>query len=205
MGRPAWNSNDVPRARANAASPPPRPEPRLEQVPVEKCRTLRRNPQFLTAAQMDSLKMSIQRDGFLVPILVRPLDGGRYEVVSGNHRLLAAREVGLKTVPALVTDLNDQEFLRLAVNLNTIHGEPQAELLAPFLAELADEMLATVHLEAGLIKEMTAFDGLLEMRLAQLQIPEPMDAPSPISPLPTGNCICPKCGHRHVAARKTSS
>jgi ParB-like chromosome segregation protein Spo0J len=42
-----------------------------QSLPVEKLVTLKRNPQYVTPRQMESLKASIRRDGFMAPILVR--------------------------------------------------------------------------------------------------------------------------------------
>lgn len=69
---------------------------------VDKLVALKRNPQYLSEAQMDALKDSMQRDGFLAPILVRPHDDDTFEVLSGNHRVMAARELGIEESDALV-------------------------------------------------------------------------------------------------------
>lgn len=170
--------------------------PALLAVAVTRCLMLRRNPQYVTPADMEALKASIQRDGFLSPILVRPIAGGRYEVVSGNHRLMAARELGLAEIPAVVIRLSDPDAARLAVNLNTIHGDPTPELLAPFLAELSDDLLRTVHLPDSVLDDLLEFDDLLGARLHELQAPATIDLPAGRSPLPRV-CVCPTCGGRH--------
>lgn len=156
---------------------------------------------------MDAMKRSIERDGFLVPILVRPMKGKsksngtaqQYEIVSGNHRAMAAKEVGMTHVPAVIGRLNERQSRRVAVNLNTIHGEPNAELMAPFLAELDDALLATIHLDDSMRRQVLAFDETLASRLAQLQPPDSLNNPS------TGNipdCLCPTCGRRHQTKTK---
>ena len=53
---------------------------KLEWISVERLQTLKRNPQYLTPTQMEALKASIERDGFVAPILVRPLQGGRFRL-----------------------------------------------------------------------------------------------------------------------------
>ncbi len=186
-------------SKKTAQRKPARPSgtaPSYATVPVARCLTLRRNPQYVTPADMEGLKASIQRDGFLAPILVRPVAGGRYEVISGNHRLMAARELGLVGIPAVVRRLGDVDATRLAVNLNTIHGDPTPELLAPFLAELDDDLLRTVHLPALVLDDLLEFDDLLGARLHDLQAPPAIDRPSVTAPLPRA-CVCPTCGSRH--------
>lgn len=182
----------------------PQPTPdigTLVMTPVAKCVALRRNPQYVSPHAMEALKASIRRDGFLAPVLLRPMKDGTdtFEIVSGNHRLMAARELGMLEVPTIIMDLTDAQMGRIAVNLNTIHGDPTAELLAPFLAELDDDTLASVHLGDTLMKDVLAFDTQLAARFEELAVPDAWDNPSPKSPVP--NCVCPTCGKKHSSER----
>ena len=68
--------------------------------------------------KMDELVESIRQQGILSPVLVRPLENGRYEMISGHRRLHAASIVGLKKIPAIVRDLNDDEAVIPMVNAN---------------------------------------------------------------------------------------
>jgi ParB family chromosome partitioning protein len=61
------------------------------------------------------LAESIKSQGVMQPILVRPLPGGRYEIIAGERRWRAARMAGLQTVPALVRDIPDQQALAAAL------------------------------------------------------------------------------------------
>lgn len=172
---------------------------KLKSVKTENCRTLQRNPQYLTESQMESLKRSIERDGFVVPILVRPLAGTKdFDIVSGNHRFLAARELGYTELPAIIADLDDRAAKRLAINLNTVHGEPTVEQLAPFLAELDDELLREIHLEDTMMRELMAFDESLASMLHQDDLPRKLNARSDASVVEP--CKCPSCGNRHRRA-----
>ena len=167
----------------------------LKYLPVAQLVALKRNPQYCTEKQMAALEQSIKREGFLAPILVRPMKkNGSFEIISGNHRVMAARRVGLAEVPCVVAKLTDREAKRLIVNLNTIHGEPSAETLASFLAELDDIDLPTIHLEKGLLDDLLVFDETLEKRLADLQAPDELNRNSSTQ-IPT--CICAKCGRLH--------
>lgn len=168
----------------------------LKFLPTNKLVTLKRNPQYLTPKQMESLKASIGRDGFVAPILVRPIKGGRYEVISGNHRFMAACELRMKEVPCVVSKMTDREAKRLAVNLNTIHGDPNAELLAPFLADMDDDLLAEIHLADDVMDELVEFDKQLAERLKDLEPPDSINTDSPKHSNAT--CVCPKCGSTHL-------
>ena len=170
----------------------------LNWVPISKCVMLRRNPQYLTVKQMDALKASIKDDRFVSPILLRPLKNGRFEIVSGNHRFLAAQELDMKRIPAVISNMSDRDAKRLAINLNTIHGDPNPELLAPFLAEMDDDILKSIHLEDEMLQELLHFDGTLAAKLKQLLAPESIDRDSNPGNIPT--CSCPRCGKKHAPA-----
>jgi len=64
--------------------------------------------------QLEDLKQSIRTSGVLQPIVVRPV-GERYQVVMGERRLRAAREIGLERIPAIVRQVGDEELLELAL------------------------------------------------------------------------------------------
>jgi ParB family chromosome partitioning protein len=66
-------------------------------------------------AALAELAESIKSQGIMQPVLVRPLEDGRYEIVAGERRWRAARMAGLTVVPALVRDMPDQQALAAAL------------------------------------------------------------------------------------------
>ena len=69
--------------------------------------------------QLWDLVRSIEEHGVLTPILVRPApDGQRYEIISGHNRVNAARRAGLKTIPATVREMDDDEATLAMVESN---------------------------------------------------------------------------------------
>jgi ParB family transcriptional regulator, chromosome partitioning protein len=69
---------------------------------------------------------SIKAQGVMQPILVRPLGGGRYEIIAGERRWRAARIAGLGTVPVLIREVPDRQALAVALIENI-----QRENLSP--------------------------------------------------------------------------
>ncbi len=67
------------------------------------------------AAAMAELADSIRIKGVLQPILVRPMAGGRYEIVAGERRWRAAQMAGLHDVPVLVKSLAEQDAFEAAI------------------------------------------------------------------------------------------
>ena len=178
-----------------SASPKP-PKVTYITVPLDQLIALRRNPQYLSEKQNEALKKSIQRDGFLAPIVIRKKKA-LYEILSGNHRVIASREAGLTKVPAvLIHPCDDARAARIAVNMNTVHGYPTPELLAPFLSDMDGEALRDIFMDDALLAGLLDFDDTLKSRLDELELPESL---SRASPTETGlNCVC-SCGHRHHA------
>jgi len=64
---------------------------------------------------LDDLQSSINAHGVLEPLLVRPLDDGRYELVSGERRFHASMAVGLAEVPCIELRVTDQQALEIAL------------------------------------------------------------------------------------------
>ncbi len=64
---------------------------------------------------LSDLSASIQARGVLQPVLIRPLGGGKYELVAGERRLRASKMAQLTEIPTLVRDMTDQESLAIAL------------------------------------------------------------------------------------------
>lgn len=64
---------------------------------------------------LTDLKASIEAKGVLEPILVRPRDGGRFTIISGERRFRAAMEAGLAEIPCIVLDVSDAEVVEIAL------------------------------------------------------------------------------------------
>ncbi|AMM95306.1 ParB/RepB/Spo0J family partition protein [Peribacillus simplex] len=83
-----------------------------------KLRELRPNPyqprKSFRLEAIEELKQSIMEHGILQPIIARKSIKG-YEIVAGERRYRAAKEAGLKTVPVVVRELNEQQMMELAI------------------------------------------------------------------------------------------
>jgi ParB family chromosome partitioning protein len=64
---------------------------------------------------LDELRASIAEFGVLVPIIVRKLDGERYELIAGERRWRASTAAGLTSLPAIVRAADDRESLEVAI------------------------------------------------------------------------------------------
>lgn len=66
-------------------------------------------------AALDELAASIAQRGVIQPVIVRPLAGGRYQLVAGERRWRAAQRAQLHEIPALVRELDEREVTALAL------------------------------------------------------------------------------------------
>ena len=90
-----------------------------QAIPLERLRPFANHPfQVRHDLEMKELMDSIEESGIIHPILVRPKEGGEYEVISGHRRWEACKELGIKQVPAKVLYLDDDEATVLMVNSN---------------------------------------------------------------------------------------
>jgi DNA modification methylase len=105
----------------------------ITQVPISELRPDPGNPRRITDQELESLTRSIREFGLVDPIIARREDK---TVIGGHQRLLAARRLGLTTVPVVFLDLSQEQARLLNLALNRISGAWDNELLARLLAEL---------------------------------------------------------------------
>jgi len=139
-----------------------RRETQIEHVDIESLRPDPANPRRISDAELEALTRSIREWGFVQPVLVRREDN---TVVGGHQRLLAARRLGMKTVPVIFVDLSIEQARLLNVALNKISGTWDEELLARMLSDLQSM--------DGIDLSLTGFDeGELEKLLKSLDVRE---------------------------------
>ena len=98
-------------------------ETRAEYLPISKLHPFEGHPFKVTDnEEMDQLTWSILTQGLLTPLIVRPLDNGEYEVVSGHRRLHACKKAGIEKVPALITEM-DRDAAAIALVDSNLHRE----------------------------------------------------------------------------------
>ncbi|SCG50038.1 ParB/RepB/Spo0J family partition protein [Micromonospora inositola] len=159
----AGESEAVAPATAGTAAPPPSaaaasiapaveagpqlspvPGARFAEIPVDAIVPNPKQPrQVFDEEALEELKTSIQEVGFLQPIVVRQLDGEKYELVMGERRWRAAQAVGRESIPAIVRDTKDDAMLRDALleNIHRANLNPLEEAAA--YQQLLEEFGAT--------------------------------------------------------------
>ena len=95
---------------------------KIEEIDINLLDTFKNHPfKVLKNEDLNKLEESIKDNGVLEPIIVRKKDD-RYEIVSGHRRKLASELIGLKTIPAIIRNMTDDEATIYMVDSN-MHRE----------------------------------------------------------------------------------
>src|SRR5919198_5310953 len=119
----------------------PEDEGELREVPVELIAPTPNQPRRAFEEEaLIALAESLRARGILQPVLVRPLAGGRYELIAGERRWRAAKLAEMETIPALVRPHDDAASLELALIENMAREDLNPVEEARACALLVDEL-----------------------------------------------------------------
>lgn len=121
--------------------------------------------------ELEGLAISIRTNGILQPINVRRLQDGKYELISGERRLRAARMVGICKIPCVVMDVSDEQSALFAIIENV-----QRQNLDFFEEAVAVEKLITLHglTQEEIAKKLGKAQSTLSNKLRLLRLTEDM-------------------------------
>jgi ParB family transcriptional regulator, chromosome partitioning protein len=115
--------------------------PELRELDVTKIEPNPDQPRAkFDAAALDALAGSIGSVGLLQPLIVRPLDDGRYELVAGERRWRAAQKAGIDRVPAVIRSSPEDERLQAALIENMVREDLNPVEEARACAALVDDL-----------------------------------------------------------------
>ncbi|MBI5725028.1 MAG: ParB N-terminal domain-containing protein [Planctomycetes bacterium] len=134
---------------------------RVATIRMDQCDLLEKNARFMRVEQYRRLVDNIRRDGCLTSVPFAVKSGDRYTILSGNHRVRAARDAGLAEIMVLYTDQELSRARQVAIQLahNAIAGQDDLAILRDLYDEINDVAL----------KE---YSGLDDVVLGQLNPPE---------------------------------
>ena len=109
--------------------------------------------------EMAETLQSVSERGVLQPILARPRQQGGYEIISGHRRLRACELAGLKEIPAIIRDMDDEEAIIVMVDSNV-----QREYTLPSEKAFAYKMrLDAIRRKQGTRSDLTSATGLQKL------------------------------------------
>ena len=114
------------------------------EIPIDEIVANPYQPRTIFDAEsLDELASSISEIGIIQPITLRRSDGGKYQLISGERRLRAAKISGLEKIPAYVREANDQNMLEMALVENIQREDLDAIEIAISYQRLIDECKLT--------------------------------------------------------------
>ena len=133
-------------------------------IPVEKLRPFEGHPfKVKDDEEMNNLIESVQTQGILSPLIVRPIENTEeYEVISGHRRLHAAVKAGIREVPALVVSL-DRDAAAIVLVDSNLHREHILPSEKAFAYKMKAEALAHQGFRADLTSDQLGPKLTVEM------------------------------------------
>ncbi|MBO5896169.1 MAG: ParB/RepB/Spo0J family partition protein [Clostridia bacterium] len=119
--------------------------------------------------ELEGLASSVRTNGLLQPINVRALSDGRFELISGERRLRAARMVGMTKIPCIVMNVSDEQSALFAIIENV-----QRQNLDFFEEAVAIERLMVDHglTQEEISRKLGKAQSTLSNKLRLLRLPE---------------------------------
>ena len=156
--------------RDEPSTPAPAPD-RQSELKVEQLQSGKYQPRsFMDDAALNELASSIKAQGIMQPILVRPVPGGKFEIIAGERRWRAAKLAGLVSVPVLVREVADNAALAMALIENIQREDLNPLEQAVGIQRLVNEFGATHDQAADMVgRSRSAVTNLL--RLLGLAVP----------------------------------
>jgi ParB/RepB/Spo0J family partition protein len=114
----------------------------------------------------EALVAEVRDQGFVSPILVRPVGGNRFQLIDGEHRWRVVSDLGRETILSVIIDEDDEDEARIrALAMNGLRGKPNALKQAYLLADLVKRIP-----EATLRERLGMKAGEMEDRLRMAEL-----------------------------------
>ncbi len=89
---------------------------RVQTLKIQQIQASKFQPrQTFAKEKIEELAQSIKEKGVIQPVLVRAIEGDRYELIAGERRLRAVQHLGLEEIPAIVRRVADADVLEMAI------------------------------------------------------------------------------------------
>lgn len=138
----------------------------LQHFPLDMIQPGKYQPRMdMSQESLEELADSIRAQGLVQPIVVRPVEGGHYEIIAGERRWRAAKLAGLESVPVLIKEVSDRSAIAMALieNIQRENLNPMEEANA--LHRLREEFEMTHQQTADAVgKSRATISNLLRLR-----------------------------------------
>lgn len=122
----------------------------IHEIPIEKIKANPNQPRYeFNAAALAELAKSIKEFGIIQPVTLRQLEDGTYEIISGERRWRASKEVGLKAIPAYIRTVDDENMMEMAL----VENIQRQDLNAIEIALAYQKLIEQYHLTQDQLSE----------------------------------------------------
>ena len=128
----------------------------ITYIEIEKLKPFENHPyKVVENEEMNNLTQSINKNGILSPLIVRPIKNGEYEIISGHRRLFAGKQAGLTKIPAIVCEM-DRDTAAITLVDSNLHRENILPSEKAFAYKLKAEALSHQGKRTDLTLEQVA-------------------------------------------------
>lgn len=142
----------------------------IKAIPLHKIIPNRYQPRSVfDESKIDELCQTIKTHGVIQPVILRKYGEDQYELIAGERRWRACTKLGLKTIPAIVKEMNDTQAASVALIENL-----QREGLTPIEEALAYQKLIELHglTQESLAQRLGKGQSTIANKLRLLHLPE---------------------------------
>jgi len=107
---------------------------KIEYIPIKDLKPSKYNPRKMLNEDLEKLKNSIKKFGFLEPIIINK----NLQIIGGHQRIKAAESLGMEKVPCIIVNLDEKKEKILNLALNRIVGTWDEEKLIKLIGEIND-------------------------------------------------------------------
>lgn len=145
------------------------------------------NPNRMEPEKFAALMDTIRRFGFLQPVLIRPNPDDKHRFIScdGHHRVRAAAEIGLASIPVVVGNMTQEEADALQIAMNRLRGELDLSATASILDSLRTAGWGASDLGSLGFSLEEVSDLLASLDSDPDILPESIEAPDDPAPAPS--------------------
>lgn len=142
----------------------------MDEVPIDRIEPNPDQPRTnFKQEELEELAKSIEQDGLLQPILVRPIPGGKYQIIAGERRWQASKIAGLDKVPVRIREVDADRALELALVENVQRSDLNPIEEAYGYKRLMDRKKMT---QADIAQSMAKGRSTVANALRLLELPE---------------------------------
>jgi hypothetical protein len=139
---------------------------KVEDVPVDKIVPNPWNPNIMSEEAYDRLLKEITDVGFIDFPQVVPMEDGMFQILGGEHRVRAGKELGMETIPCIILSdeqWSDEDLRKLVtVRLNALHGKIDPTRMAELYTEMAKRYGAEALREVFAFTDKSEWSRLLK-------------------------------------------